>query len=209
MSSLSTSIGSSTLLGLAVPAAAGEAVPALIEAIRSPDDKTRGEAWQGAASAGPGAIQALANLMADPQVEVARAARRALERIVRHCGRPGAKAERAAAQAELIALLKANTPVVRKEAVWMLSEIGDAQAVPAMGALLADPEVGEDARCAMLRMPAKAALKAFRGAWKTANEDFRPALAESLRQLGDKVEGYPSAKLVPNRQTTVGKAKQL
>lgn len=204
-----TSFGSAAAATLLSTLAAGEMPTALIEAIRSPDDKIRGDAWTTAERFGPASIRALAGLLTDPQVEVARAARRALQRVVRHCGRPGAKADRATAQAELISLLQATAPAVRKEAVWMLSEIGDARAVTAMAGLLGDPETQEDARCALLRMPAPQALKAFRRAWKSASEEFRPALAEALRQLGDKVEGYPSAKLVPNRQTTVGKAKQL
>ena len=72
-----------------------------------------------------------------------------------------------------------------------------------MAALLTDKDVREDARCALTRLPAPGAVTALKSAFATAPEDFKYALAESLRQRGQKVEGYPSRKLVPTAQTTV------
>ena len=53
------------------------------------------------------------------------------------------------------------------------------------------------------RIPGKASLKALQAAMKTAPEDFRYNLAESLRKRGEKVSGYPSRRLVPTKPTTV------
>ena len=85
----------------------------------------------------------------------------------------------------------------------MLSEIGSAGAVKPMAALLADQELREDARCALTRLPVPGAVTALKAAFATAPEDFKYALAESLRQRGETVAGYPSRKLVPTKQTSV------
>ena len=100
-------------------------------------------------------------------------------------------------------VLRSGPSRVGRHVVWMLSEIGSARAVKAMSALLADPELREDARCGLTRLPAPAALKALRSAFATAPEGFKYALAESLRQRGVTVEGYPTRKLVPTAQTSL------
>ena len=185
-------------------AQAADSVENLIAAIKSPDDSVRGPAWQGAAAAGPAAIPPLAALMTDPAFEVARSAKRALWRIVRHAGRPGAASEAQAVVAKLVPLLKTATAPARREALWMLSEIGGDEVIAPMAALLADPEAREDARCALMRFAGDKATAAFQSAFSAAPEEFKFALAESLRKRGAKVDGYPSQRLVPNRKTTVG-----
>ena len=70
-----------------------ETVNDLLARIKSKDDSIRGPAWQTAESAGAPAVRPLAEVMMDPDFETARAAKRALYRIVRHAGRPGAKHE--------------------------------------------------------------------------------------------------------------------
>jgi HEAT repeat protein len=177
-----------------------------IAAIKSPDDAVRGPAWQGAAAAGPAAIKPLATVITDPNFEVARSAKRALWKIVRHTGRPGAASEAKATIAELVPLLKSAAASVRREVLWMLSEIGGDDVISPMAALLTDPEAREDARCALMRFSGGKATAAFQSVFSGAPEEFKCALAESLRQRGVKVEGYPSQKLVPNRKTTVGMA---
>ena len=63
--------------------------------------------------------------------------------------------------------------------------------------------IREDTRCALTRLPAPGAVTVLKAAFATAPEYFKYALAESLRQRGEKVEGYPSRKLVPTAQTSV------
>lgn len=190
---------------LAVSARAADqaAVADLVARIKSTDDAVRGPAWQGAGPFGAPAVVPLGEVMTDAHFEIARSARRAIERIVRHAGRPGADAERRAVAAELVKLLGHASPNVRKHALWMLSEIGEAPAVEPMAALLADSEVREDARCALERIPGAAATAALKKALATAPEAFKYALAHSLRVRGEKVEDYPSQKRVPNRSTRV------
>lgn len=200
--------GTATVIANTSQAADAGSVDDLIAKIKSPDDKIRGPAWQGAAPAGAPAVKPLAAVMMDENFEVARSAKRGLYRIVRHAGRPGAKNEAKAVEKELIPLLKNDAVAVRREVLWMLSEIGTDAAVAPMAALLTDKEICEDARCALMRIPGKQVTKAFTDAFKTAPEDFKYALAESLRQRGETVKAYPSKKLAPTKQTTVGPSKK-
>jgi len=178
----------------------------LVARIKNKDDSIRGPAWQTAESAGAPAVRPLAEVMMDPDFETARAAKRALYRIVRHAGRPGAKDEAEAVTEELVLVL-VNAPAhVRRQAVWMLSEIAGDKVVPEIAALLADPQVREDARCALIRLGSKKATAALKAAFANAPEEFKYALADSLREEGVKVNGYPSQKLVPSRKTTVGES---
>jgi hypothetical protein len=100
--------------------------------------------------------------------------------------------------------LFASAPVpVRREALWMLSEIGDSSVVGIIAKLLLEQKVPEEARCALERMPGPQATRALEQALRTAPEDFRFALANSLRVRGLAVKGYPTQKLLPTRQTSV------
>jgi HEAT repeat protein len=182
---------------------APRSVEELIQRIKNPDDAVSGPAWQGAAAYGAAAIPPLAQLLLDPDFEVARRAKRALYRITRHAGRPGADQETQAAEAALLPLLAQEKVAISREVLWLLSEIGSDRAVPPMAALLANAELREDARCALLRLPGDRPTAALEAAFQTAPEDFKYALADSLRSRGLQVEGYPSRKRVPTHETTV------
>lgn len=197
----STVAVATTLTASALAAASG--VSDLISKIRSTEDQVRGPAWQGAAPYGASAVKPLAEVMTDPDFEIARAAKRGLWKIVRHAGRPSAASESQAVAAELVSLLATTTAPVCREVVWMLSEIGGDAAVGPIAAQLANTDVREDARCALERIPHKSAINALRTAMATAPEEFKYALAHSLRVRGETVEGYPSQKLVPTKQTSV------
>ena len=181
-----------------------EAVSKLIAGIRDKDEKVRTEAWLGAGQAGAPAAKPLAKAMTDNDLEVARAAKRALWKLVRHAGRPKAGAERKALEAELVGLLGDDQPVsVRREVLWMLSEIGGRKAIDAIAALLSNEQLREDARMALQRIPSKKALAALKKALDTAPDDFKLNIAQSLRQRGVKVEGLACVKLVPTKKTSV------
>ncbi|HEY5910838.1 MAG TPA: hypothetical protein VJA21_09570 [Verrucomicrobiae bacterium] len=189
-----------------VSAAEGAKQPEeLVATLTGTDEAAAAAACDAAPEYGAAAVRPLALAMANPDFEVARRCKRALYRIVRQAGRPGAKTEAAAVEAKLVTLISEGERAVqlRRDLLWMLSEIGSARAVPPVAALLADKELREDARCVLTRLPSPKALVALRKAFKTAPEDFRFALADSLRARGEKVEGYPSRKLVATKQTTV------
>ena len=199
--------GAATVIASASHAAEAVSVTDLVARIKSTDDKVRGPAWQGAGPAGASAVKSLAAVMTDADFEICRSAKRALYKIVRHAGRPGAKKEAKAVEKELIPLLKSDAVTIRREVLWMLSEIGDDDAIAPMAALLTEKEVREDARCALMRLPGRKATAALKSALGSAPEEFKSALAESLRGRGEKVSGYPTQKLVPTRSTTVGQPK--
>jgi hypothetical protein len=199
-------------VGSALPVAAATAaarvdsaeVDKLISQIQSQDESVRDAAWQKAATVGWQGVKPLAALMTHPDFEVARSSKRALWKTVRHAGRPKAENERKTVQAELVALLDAaNAAVVRREVLWMLSEIGDASTAQSIARLLDELDVCEGARCALERMPGSEATRTLKKAMRSAPEKFRPALAHSLRVRGVRVEGYPSQKLKPVGQTAV------
>ena len=175
----------------------------LIEAIKGMDEKARGHAWQTAGPIGAVAVTALAELMASDEMEPARAAKRALWNIVRHAGRPKSGAEKEAVVAQLLPLLNKGNVNVRRELVWMLSEIGDDDAVGPIAQLLNDTELREDARAALQRIPGRKSLRALKTAFESGAEDHKRAIAVSLRVRGEKVRTHPAEKLVPTKKSNV------
>jgi len=198
--------GAAAAGGLVAGAHGAEAqdVSALLEKIRSDDPQVRTTAWLGAGRVGAPALKPLAALAAGGELEVGRAAKRAMWKIVRDAGRPGADSERRPVVAALLPLLGDEQPVaVRREVLWMLSEIGGNESVDAMAALFSHGELREDARCALQRIPGRRSLAAFRRALTRVPEDFKINIAQSLRARGVEVPGYPCQKLVPTKQTSV------
>jgi HEAT repeat protein len=199
----SSTAGVATSMATVTHPAEDNSVNELIARIKDKDDKVRGAAWLNADQYGASAVKPLAEVLSATDIEVARAAKRVLWRIVRHAGRPGAANETAAVVAQLTPLLSTATGPVRREVLWMLSEVGGDNAVAAVAALLSDKELREDARCALQRVPGTKATAALKKGLSTAPDDFKPAIAVSLRARGEKVDSYPSQKLVPTKQTTV------
>ena len=185
-------------------AARKKAVDELMTGIRDDNAKVRTKAWLSASEVGAVAVKPLAKVMTDENLEVARAAKRAVWNIVRHAGRPKAYNEKRAVVGELVELLGDEQPVpVRREVLWMLSEIGTRRSIRPIAALLSNRELREDARMVLQRIPSKRAVAALRAGLKAAPEDFKLNIAQSLRQRGMKVRGLPCVKLVPTKQTNV------
>lgn len=177
----------------------------LLADIQSSDSHVRTTAWQLAGRVGAVAVQPLAKVVDDGEMEVSRAAKRAMWQIVRYVGRPGGDSkEKDAVVSALVALLSNSRSVpVRREAVRMLSEIGGDESVPALFSLLSHGDLREDARMALERIPGEESLSALKSALKSAPDDFKPNIAQSLRARGMEVRGFPCRKLVPTKQTRV------
>ena len=202
-------VATATIAGAAT-AAESKSLEGVIAKIKSTDGKVRAEAWQNAAAIGPAAIKPLASLLTEADIEVARAAKRGLWQIVHHVGRPGAPSEKKAATQELTPLLAAGQAnALRREVLWMLSEIGEDESVQPVAALLSDNELREDARMVLQRIPGNRALAALKSGLAAAPEDFKPNVAESLRKRGVPIRDYPSQKLVPRKGTNVKPAQQI
>ncbi len=192
----------------AVQAAHAQAVNETVARIKDKDEKVRIEAWQKAAAMGAPALRPLAALLTDDEIEVTRAAKRALWQIVRQSGRPGADAERKAVVQELLPLLEANQPsLIRREVLWMISEIAGDEAVAPVAAILSDAELRDDARMVLQRLPGDASLQALKQGLAAAPEPCKYNIAVSLRARGVNVKGYPSQKLTPTKQTNVRPVK--
>ena len=201
---VSIATGAAGVMAQTADIARGQGVDELIAGIKSNSAEKRTESWQSAGKVGAPAVKPLAKVMTDDELEVARAAKRALWQIVRYTGRPGANQERRAVGVELIALLGAEQPVaVRREVLWMLSEIGGRRDIEPIAGLMKNEDLREDARMALERMPNRRAVAALNAAFKSAPEDFKPNLAQSLRKRGEVVAGYPCQKLVPTKKTDV------
>ncbi len=184
--------------------AQAQGVDGLIAGIKSDSAEKRTETWQSAGEVGAPAVKTLAKVMTDNDLEVARAAKRALWKIVRHTGRPGANKERRAVEKELTGLLGRKQPVaVRREVLWMLSEIGARISIKPIAGLMRNKNLREDARMALERIPGKRAMTTLKAAFEKAPEDFKPNIAQSLRKRGEEVDGYPCQKLVPTKKTDV------
>jgi hypothetical protein len=179
----------------------------LISQVKSDNPDTRTAAWQGAGQVGAPAVKPLAKLVADGPLEVGRAAKRAMFKIVRTVGAPeGKKEDKDAVVNELAGLLGDDQPVaVRRDVLWMLSEIACCPTADKVARLLENKELREDARCCLQRVPGPASLAALKAALEAVPDDFKPAVAAALRVRGEQVslEKYPDQKLVPAKKTGV------
>lgn len=179
----------------------------LIEQIQSGDHNVRAAARDNAGQVGAPAIAPLAKIACDPhpeKFEIARAANRAMQNIVYHAGRPGASEEATAVSAELIKLVGAEPPLqFRRDVMWMIWQIAGPEAVGPVAALLGNAELRDDARMCLEGLPADAAVAALRAGLNAAPDDFKPAMAHSLRKRGVEVSGVPDLRLVPTKETSV------
>jgi HEAT repeat protein len=194
--------------GVAVPAAAergSAALKKLLAGVQAPDPHVRMEAWLAAGAVGAVAVQPLAKVVDEGEMEVSRAAKRGMWQIVRYVGRPGGdRREKDAVVNELLVVLNGTKSVpVRREVVRMLSEIGGDESVPAVSSLLSHADLREDARMTLERIPGEASLGALKSALNSAPKDFKANIAQSLRARGVEVKGFPCKKLVPTKQTNV------
>jgi len=182
-------------------------VQELIAGIRSEDASARCAAWLSAGDFGASAVKPLAAVMGESGVaqEVARAAKNGLWAVVRGAWPPGTDAADGAVVSALIELLNDEQPIaVRREVLWMLSEIGGDESVETIAGFVPIGQLREDARCALERIPGKKSLDALKQAFDAAPEDFKTNLAQSLRARGESVDGVPCRKLTPVYETKVG-----
>ncbi len=174
----------------------------LVKEIQSDNPGTRTAAWQQAGAVGASAVKPLAKLCTEENLEVGRAAKRGLERIVRTVGAPGVQPAKSTVIRNLLSLLDDSQPVaLRRDILWLLSEIGGAESVEPIAALLKQDDLREDARMALERIPGEKSLASLRNALGYVTEDFRLNIAQSLRARGEAVdpEKYPCRKLVPTK----------
>lgn len=174
----------------------------LLTDMRSDTPQKRTAAWQSAGTLGAPAVKPLAALYSHENAEVKRAAKRGLEKIVRTVGTPGDQSSKPAVIAALRSLLDHGQPIaLRRDILWLLSEIAGDESVESIAALLKHDTLREDARMALERIPGGASLASLRHALSRVPEEFRLNVAQSLRARGDTVstKKYPCRKLVPTK----------
>ncbi len=179
----------------------------LIVKIKDKDDKVRAAAWQAAGKVGAQALKPLSAVAKEGELEVSRAANRAMWQIVRYTGRPGAESERKATVAALVEVFTDDQlPVqLRRDVIWMLSEVvtNDEFNPDDAGEMFKDAEFRDDMRMALQRIPGDNAIAALKAGLENVPDDFKPAIACSLRARGVDVPNVPCVKLKPTKQTKV------
>ena len=180
------------------------------DAIQSVSPAAASDSTAGSTEDGCGKVIAdLAGRLADTAIEIRREAKRAMWKVVRRVGGPGAVDEKTAVLAELNRLLQVDQPaVVYREVLWMLSEIGGDASIESIARLLSNESIREDARMAMERIPGNRSLAALEAALDAAPDGFKLNIAQSLRARGGEVHGLPCRKLTPSKQTKVRRARR-
>ncbi|MCX7871755.1 MAG: hypothetical protein N2487_00555 [Verrucomicrobiae bacterium] len=182
-----------------------DSVSVLLTKIQNGDERIRSMALDECAGLGVDVIKPLVELAEKSGFETVRMAKRCLWKIVRYSGSPGNEDLRRRVCGRLGEVINNCSVEIKREILWMFSEIGGDESVPIIARFLRDKDLREDARCSLERIPTRNSLSVLRKAFEDASDDFKYALADSLRFRGVKVKGCPSKKLVPMRQTNVGR----
>jgi len=133
---------------------------------------------------GPDGIRETINLLVPPGAGDDAKVRFTLNGLAFYVTRPGAEAERAMFSGVLIeALGTAPGPQVKTFLVNLLQLVGQEEAVAPLGQLLADPELGEPATQALIRIGTPGVVPALRGALPTAEGKNRVTLIRALGEL--------------------------
>jgi hypothetical protein len=180
----------------------------LIAKIKDKSDKVRAEGWMNAGKVGAAAIKPLASVTTsgDSDLEVARAAKKALWQIVHNFGRVDAEDQRKAILDKLQSLLTDDWPdAFRREVLWMLSEIGNDSSVEPIAAVLKSRELLDDARCALQRIPGETSLTALKDALESVPKAYKNNIVHALRVRGVEqgLENYPEENLIPTKSTDI------
>ncbi len=150
------------------------------------------------------AVKTLTEMLKSDDPETKRAGKRQFWEMVRHVGRPGNAEQTQVLADALVKLLASDQPaVVKREALWAVSELGGNECVDPVAALLADKEVRQDACMVLERLPGEKPIEALKAALKTVPQEFVINVAHSLRARGIPADGPPCQKLKPTKQTQV------
>lgn len=157
-------------------------VGSFLTQIKYGDTASRLAAVKYAALVGTDLILPLGKVYAGSDQPAGRAAYEAIKRVTYNAGRPGAPAEAKSASENLLKLTSTEYPrQVRADAIELLGIVAGEADTKQLADLMADKDVGEDARLALERIPGKAAEDALKVAARGANSERRAAIDLSLR----------------------------
>ena len=149
-------------------------------------------------------VSELAAMIADKDSETMRMGKRQLWDKVHKVGKPGNDQQKQAVAAELLKVLASGSvAAVKREVMWMLSELSGNECIGAVSSMLADPELRQDAAMVLERLPGEKAVAALQAGLKSAPDDFKNNIIHSLRARGIPTEGPPCPKLNPSKATSV------
>ena len=152
----------------------------LFNKIRSADPAARQAAWQTLGKL-DAAVGSLCDAMGSADKPIAKAAKYLLEAVVHRAARPEAATEALSVTKELVKVANSRQSVaVRGYAVHLTGFTAGHDAIYWIAPLLTPPDVQDEARMALERIPGSAATNALKNAMKTATPAFRAALAQSL-----------------------------
>jgi HEAT repeat protein len=149
---------------IAVPALA-QSAGELLGKLNSDSGDERLEAARALAPFGAEVIEPLFEMLAGEDSRLGVAARLAIQSVVQHAAGPEGRGHRAPVAEALAAQALADGDTeTRTFAVRMLGFVGGDEVVPSLAKLLADPEMHEIARWALVRIPGDAAIEALQEA---------------------------------------------
>lgn len=165
-----------------MPTADSAVVGSFLTQINYGDSAARIVAVKRAPLVGTDLILPLGMVYAGSDQASGKAAYEAIKKIVYNAGRPGAVAEAKSAADQLLRLAAPEYPrFVRADALELLGVVASDTETSALGALIDDKDVGEDARMALERIPGKAADDALKAAARTGGKARKDAIDLSLR----------------------------
>lgn len=169
-------------LGSCATAPPDESVGRFLQRIESEDADVRCATWQEAGRMDARAVAPLAELMCGEDREVARAAQHALTTlVVAHTRRPAHDLRRQAVTTAVAKVACGEYPFqVQREGIHLLSLIGGASAIEPLGGLLTDPDLNDEARMALQRIPGPRATGTLIEGLSRVDEPMRLRLIEAL-----------------------------
>lgn len=188
------------ILGVLALPSACQNIQQTVQNLKSSDANIRRQAIENMAQFGAEAIPALLSAIETAQTQddpgTAMAAQNALERVVYHCTRPGASAEKVAAEKALLARLQKPAPEsLQRFLLRLITVVGTSRSVPTLQKLLGDKNLREPARMALQQIPGNEATIALERAFSQASDpQWKSAL---LMAVGARKQPR-SAKLVLN-----------
>jgi HEAT repeat protein len=157
-------------------------IDSIITAMTQGDDAGKLQANIDATGLSADAVQQLAKIYTGNDRVRSKTAGEMLKMMTHHAARPGAKLEAKKMTGQLAKLAGSQSPKsMRLLALDMLGYVGGPEAIPVLSRQLSDPDVQDQARMSLERIPSPAADTALRKARAEVPADYRESIDLSLK----------------------------